>query len=80
MLHVCPFQKCCTCSGVQEQVVNAVTALDKSLRLNKSKDVDSLLLMGKLLPQTTSGMPAQPKVELLREGAQHHSNNPNVQV
>ena len=65
---------------MQEQIVNAVTALDKSLRLNNSKDVDSLLLMGKLLPQTTSGMPAQPKLELLKEGAQHHSSNPEVQV
>eukprot|EP00892_Ulva_mutabilis_P003021 jgi/Ulvmu1/1271/UM109_0069.1 len=63
----------------KEQIVNAVTALDKSLRLNNSKDVDSLLLMGKLLPHTTSGMPAQPKLELLKEGAQHHSTNPEVQ-
>lgn len=67
-------------SCMQEQIVNAVTALDKSLRLNKSKDVDSLLLMGKLLPQTVTSMPAQTKVDLLKEGAQYHSSNPEVQV
>lgn len=64
---------------VQEQNVNATTQLEKVLKALNS-DPDTLLLMGQLLPNVTTGIPSQQRLDLLKEGAMHHILNPAIQV
>jgi hypothetical protein len=64
---------------LQGQTVNAITRLDGVLRAVRN-NLDALLLMGNALHLSTASIPAQQKLDLLKEGAQHHLGNSEVQV
>lgn len=66
-------------TSLQGQDVNATTELEKVLKVLNS-DSDALLLMGRLLPHVTTGIPSQQRLDLLKEGAMHHILNPDIQV
>jgi hypothetical protein len=67
------------CLVVQRQEVNATTELEKVLK-SLSSDPDALLLMGRLLPHVSSGIPSQQRLDLLKDGATHHPFNADIQV
>lgn len=64
---------------LQGQDVNATTELEKVLKA-LSSDPDALLLMGRLLPHVTTGVPAQQRLDLLKDGAMHHIMDADIQV
>ena len=64
---------------MQGEDVNATTELEKVLKALNS-DPDALLLMGRLLPHVTTGLPTQQRLDLLKDGAMHLILNPDIQV